>query len=457
MRTFFFQMFLAFWVSTAVIFFVATTLYPDGRNGSLENVRSFAAQDATELGIYIAREYQRAGCGAIQDAASSYFVVDSAGKPACSATLSSRVSALVQDVRSHHTAKGVHDGKLWVTATPVKLQEGTYVVVHSGFYQPKPHFPPLPPIALPVSLLVTFIFAYALSRPVRSLSKAFKQFAGGDLSARLPVGRRSQNILGGADVRSLMLDFNHMAGRISSLIAAQKMLVRDLSHELRSPLARLRLALEMAREEAAQPSIYSDKMEAEAERVNDLIGQMLTLSLMESTAGITDKEMVDVTDLTESLLPDLEFEATVRGCTVSLIKSPEDHFVEGNTELLRRAIENVARNAIRYTAPASQITVKIFKSGLAGKEAFIHIEISDEGPGIPEESLPLIFGAFYRTDAARGDSTGGFGVGLSIAERAVHLHGGAITAKNRQGRGLSVSIQLPAAQYIEQHDIFYAD
>ena len=158
----------------------------------------------------------------------------------------------------------------------------------------------LPRDWLPLSVLVIFLCALVLTYPVRRLSKAFRTFASGDMSVRLSVSRNWWSSIGGTDVRNLMLDFNHMADRVSELVEAQKLLVRDISHELRSPLARLRLALEMTREKTEEHLPSLDRMEAEAERVNELIGQMLTLSRMESTKQLTQTELVSADEVVQS-------------------------------------------------------------------------------------------------------------------------------------------------------------
>lgn len=450
MRTFFLQIFLAFWVSTIAIFAVATALNPDGHRGSLENIFAFAQEDAARVSAIAVGAYQWHGCKGLAHMGDHYLLADSHGTMLCGATASQTLQQAVRNALAQHQFQTVHDGDMWVTATPVDDRNSTFVVIHRRPYVRRPYFPHLPAVALPVSLLVTFLFAFVLTRPVRALSRAFRQFSAGDLSVRLPVERRWWSGLGGSDVHTLMLDFNQMADRVGSLIQAQKTLVRDVSHELRSPLTRLRLALEMERDETQVVSPFLDRMEVETERLNELIGQMLTLSLMESTRELPSKERVDIGELILSLLPNLEFEATARKCSVRLVQVVRGLFVTGSAELLRRAVENVVRNAIRFTAMGTEVevTVRAEESGEKKRNGaraprVIAVDVADRGSGVPEESLDLLFRAFYRTDAARRDATGGFGVGLSIAERAIHLHGGRIFVRNRDGGGLIVSIRLP--------------
>lgn len=451
MRTFFLQMFVAFWVSTTGIFLVATALNPDGQHGSLENILAFSEQDAAQVNASAIAVYQHHGCEVSWRIGKEYLLTDGQGHALCGQQITAKTHALIQKAIHNNRVEGVHDGGLWVTATPVHDAQGLYVVLHQGKYVARPWFPHLPAVALPVSLAVTFLFAFLLTLPVRALSRAFRDFSAGDLSVRLPVGRGRSTGLGGSDVRSLMQDFNYMADRVSGLIDAQKMLVRDVSHELRSPLARLRLALEMAREETATPLPTLDRMEIEAERVNDLIGQMLTLSMMESTRELSSSQPVDLVDLVAELMPALQFEAIKRERNATLTALSERMIVLGNVELLRRMIENVVRNAIRHTAKGTSVEITIRReSGTnmskdkgTSPSHRVLIEVSDCGAGVPEESLPKLFRAFYRTDRSRNDATGGYGIGLTIAERAAHLHHGTITAENRVGGGLLITMILP--------------
>jgi two-component system sensor histidine kinase CpxA len=225
-------------------------------------------------------------------------------------------------------------------------------------------------------------------------------------------------------------------------VGAQKILLRDVSHELRSPLARLSVALELAREEAPPVMMgHLQRIEREAGRLNLLIGQLLRLSSMESTDASTQTEEFRLNGLLENMLPDAEFEAQRRLCTIRVLNHC-DCIVRGNPELIYRAIENIVRNAVRYTREQSVVELKISCEERAGVRMVI-LDVSDDGPGLPENELENIFRPFYRVDDARERDTGGFGVGLAIAERAVRLHHGEVRARNRPDGGLVVSLSLP--------------
>jgi two-component system sensor histidine kinase CpxA len=451
LRTFFLQLFLSFWIGTIGIFIGATVFFPGRDPGSAESSRATMSDSARRLATYAVEGMREHGCAGMSPLETGWTVVGPEGQARCGGQLSGEEQEIVASVRERGDVASLDGGGRYVRVQAVTLQsEGgkaeRWVMVQRVAYPKRPWYPHLPLSALPVSILVTFLFAFLLTRPVRALSLAFRRFSDGDLSVRLPVSHNRWSGIGGADVRSLMVDFNHMADRVNELIDAQKLLVRDISHELRSPLARLRLALEMTREESPVELASLDRMESEAERVNDLIGQMLTLSLMESRRRLSQDEEFTAEEVLQDLMPDMEFEAAARSCQVVFDGLDGASKITGSRELIRRAFENVIRNAIRFTAPGTQVEVSVSPLEPTAKE--VHVQVKDRGPGVPEASLPLLFRAFYRTDLARRDSTGGFGVGLSIAERSVTLHKGRISAVNRVGGGLILHFYLPC-----QHEI----
>jgi len=230
-----------------------------------------------------------------------------------------------------------------------------------------------------------------------------------------------------------------MAERISSLISAQKRLLADISHELRSPLARLSVALELARKNAipaAAPAL--DRIEREADRVNELVGQLLTLTRLESGAEKIPPDLVSLEELVQQVVSDADFEAQPMFREVKIVRLDKCR-VRGSWELLRSAVENVVRNAVRYTAEGTAVEVE-----LRWKLDTALLSVRDHGPGVPPEELGHIFEPFYRVSAARDRASGGAGLGLSIAERTVKFHGGDISAENIPG-GLLVTIRLPLA------------
>ncbi|KYF72182.1 ATP-binding protein [Sorangium cellulosum] len=285
-----------------------------------------------------------------------------------------------------------------------------------------------------VTGLVAVVLARYLSRPVRVLRGATQRMAAGDLSVRV-----SQQ-LAGADGETLALgrDMDRMAERIDELLETQRRLLRDVSHELRSPLARLNIALELVRRRSppdVEPAF--DRIERETERLNGMIGELLTLSRLESGRGMERTERVDLTALVEQLVEDAAFEAEQQGCSVEL-GARDACSLDGNGELLRRAIENVVRNAARFTEAGTAVRVDLECAG-----GLAELRVRDRGPGVPEAALGDIFRPFYRVDDHRARGAGGTGIGLAITQRAVLLHGGEIEARNAEDGGLMVVLRLP--------------
>jgi two-component system sensor histidine kinase CpxA len=234
-----------------------------------------------------------------------------------------------------------------------------------------------------------------------------------------------------------------MAERLESLLTSQRLLFRNVSHELRSPLARLNVALELARQSAAAEAPgYLDRIERESERLNRLIGQMLTLARLESGVDPAQQGVFDLGALVQEVVADGDFEARARHSAVRMV-SREACAVFGAAELLRSAVENVVRNAVHATAEDTETEVSVrHRAAPAGSHAVI--EVRDHGPGIPEKELANIFHPFYRLAPVHERHTGGTGLGLAIAECAVRLHGGTIAAANAPGGGLLVTICIPA-------------
>ena len=289
-----------------------------------------------------------------------------------------------------------------------------------------------------VTGLLSYLLARSLSAPVRMLRDATQKLASGDLSVRLgpSLGNRRD------ETAELGRDFDRMSERIGDLLSSQRRLLRDISHELRSPLARLNVALGLARRKVgAEEQGSLDRMEREAERLNDLIGELLTLALLESDARGIERIPVDLQSLVREIVEDADFEAKVANRRVCVVQD-EPMTVAGVPELLRRAIENVVRNGVRFTSEGSTVEVRFSRSeGISGPVA--RISVRDHGPGVPEESLDKLFEPFYRVTDARDRRSGGTGIGLAITQRAVKLHGGTVRASNIPGGGMDVVLELP--------------
>jgi signal transduction histidine kinase len=294
-------------------------------------------------------------------------------------------------------------------------------------------------IAVLSSGLVCYFLAWYVTKPVTRLRAATLQLAGGDLSARAgdPHSRRRDEIAG------LVRDFDTMAARLETLVKAQSRLLNDISHELRSPLARLNVALGLARQRSGPESAAMlERIELEASRLNELIGRLLTLARLEDGEQGVPSTPVLLDEVVLTVAEDAEFEAQARHCHVRSEIPPGVWEVRGDASLLHSAIENVVRNAIRYTRERTTVEIHLDKTQNAGGAEAV-VRITDCGSGVPADALEKLFQPFYRLDDARGRQTGGVGLGLAITERAVRFHGGSVAATNRAEGGLMVEIRLP--------------
>jgi two-component system sensor histidine kinase CpxA len=265
--------------------------------------------------------------------------------------------------------------------------------------------------ALPI-----FLLARSFSAPLARLRRVTKQIAAGDFSAR--VGER----LGGVndEITQLGKDFDTMAAATENLLLSRQRLLRDISHELRSPLARLNVALELARQrlDLAGDDKALTTIGKESDRLNELIEHLLMLTRLENKEeGREQWQPVDVNSLVLKIVADANFEIGGQERKIG-ISTLDDLWVEGSPELLHRAIENVIRNAARYTAEQTEVVVSLKR-----EDDQALLQVVDHGPGVPEEELDAIFQPFYRVAAARDRQSGGTGLGLAIAAQTVKRHG----------------------------------
>lgn len=296
--------------------------------------------------------------------------------------------------------------------------------------------PGRPPLYLPlaaillVGLLFSALLAWYLARPLRHLRWAFRSAAEGRLETRVQplMGARRD------EIADLGQDFDAMAQRLQQLIGAQQRLLHDVSHELRSPLARLEAAIGLARQNPERSAEMLGRIERESERLNVLVGELLTLARLEAGAGEVARERVDLVELVAAIADDAQFEARSHGRDVALYAQGE-FVADVGAELLYRAFENIIRNAVKYTAEGSVVEVTV----APGADA-LHVTVADRGPGVPDAQRDAIFQPFHRVPGSDG---AGFGLGLAIARRAVESHGGHIAATARDGGGLVLSVTLP--------------
>lgn len=289
-------------------------------------------------------------------------------------------------------------------------------------------------VALVVSAAVSFLLARFVILPVRRLQLAGQKVAAGDLSVRVAhtVGSRTD------EIARLARDFDVMTERVDALLQTQQRLMRDVSHELRSPLARLQALLSIARQKGGAASEEQiDRMETELGRLDELIGDILAYARLEARQGIARKP-TDIVDLLQNIVDDASLEAQAAGKRIRL-RSPGRCVVDVDSAMIQSAVENVVRNALKHTAQGTSVEVSIIDDAQRTR-----VVVDDHGPGVAPDALEKIFEPFYRVGDSRGSQSGSGGIGLAIAERSVRLHDGTVTASNREDGGLRVAIELPA-------------
>lgn len=279
-----------------------------------------------------------------------------------------------------------------------------------------------------VAAVLCWLFAARLARPVRELARTMDAFGKGHTGVRSSIRRADE-------IGELATSFNTMADRMEALVAAERRLLQDVSHELQSPLARLAVAAKLT-PHAADRQAAAARLQKEIDRISELIGSLLALTHAEGDPAQQRSERVNLKALLAEVVEDCEFEAAERNCRIAMVLA--DCSTRGDYELLHRAVENVLRNAVRYSPAGGVVDVR-----LSGDAERVEIGVRDRGPGVPDDSLERIFAPFYRVEASRDESAGGTGLGLSLVKRAVLLHRGSVQAAN-SNPGLQISIHLPA-------------
>lgn len=445
-RTLFVKIFLLFWLVGAAIigalnlvlwFSIATDPNPERNHGAFGEALNLYAESAVQV-------YDREGAPAFAqyvnrsmvEAGSEICLYDADGKAIT--PQNSDVAASVADVvrqTQQHVSRVTALGRITWGRAVVGPSGRTYIFVTRlrQPYQPRRLTAAQVIAAIVVAGVIAYFLALYLTSPLEKLQSTVQEFARGNLRARATpqLGSRRD------ELADLGREFDQMAERISILIESQKRLLADISHELRSPLARLSVALELARKNAPPTAVPAlNRIEQESERINMLVGHLLALTRLESGAERVPNETVMLEELVHQVVDDANFEAKPQRKEVSIIQLDKCR-VNGSPELLRSAIENVIRNAVRYTSERTAVEV-----ALSWKLDTAVLTVRDHGPGVPESDLEHIFEPFYRVSEARDRASGGAGLGLSIADRTVKLHGGTINATNAED-GLLVTIRLP--------------
>lgn len=446
MRTIFAKIFVWFWLSTAA---VTLSILVINTIGGLQPVRGTWLNHTVDLYAKSSVDfYLHGGKPLLQtyldDAAKNSglqaALIDPQGNDILGQGLPSHTERVLSKARTDHESQFLA-APFWTGAAVVHTAKGDFILVAHlhplKSYWTRRRTPGI--LRWVFALLSVGFFCWLIARhitaPIRTLQNVARRISAGDLTARASPTIPPRN----DELADLARDFDRMADRIQSLIQKQQELLGDISHELRSPLTRLSVSLELARRGDSEAI---ERMQVDVEQIHLLIEQILTLTRLELQQNMKFEDFVNLRTILASVAEDANFEGRNAGKSVA-IPQADECWINGSANLLRSCIENIVRNAIRYTAPQTSVEISLLLD--SGSPAKAHLTVQDRGPGVPPEALPRLFEPFYRVSEARERESGGSGLGLSIAQKVVVLHGGVITARNREGGGLIVEIHLPVS------------
>ncbi len=452
MRSLFARVFISFWAAMALIVAgaIAVTLYALAERA--EDMPLRPARIVSEA----AAALEQGGRAGLQtwlrrrggDDTLQAFVIDESGRELLGRTLPRRLMHHLRHRDERPERERTGPRARWLPPRPAPVLEGPagdrYVFL---FLPRRPGM--LGPLSLPearvgtlllalvVTGLASWLLARSVTRPVGRLSAAARAIGAGRLEVRVAEGMGARR----DEIGLLAREFDAMAERLRMLLAGRERLLRDVSHELRSPLARLQVALGLARQPGADLTLQLERIEREAGRLETLIAQVLRLSRLDAAVEQGRHEAVDLGELVRSVAHDAQFEADAAGTMVRVDGPAGPVQVQGDPELLRSAIENVVRNAVRYTDPARGVAIHC---AVDGPRACVIVR--DHGPGVPEADLERIFEPFYRVADDRTRASGGDGIGLAITARVLRSHEGSARARNLEQGGLEVVLELPLVE-----------
>ena len=368
---------------------------------------------------------------------SKFWLVDSNGQELSGRPIPDRV---LRDAAAAEKSEGLHHSfEANVLAASIRTDKGRYVLIAELV-------PPQLSERVPgdilwtlkygtiLSAIICFLIAHYLSKPIERLRDATHELARGNLDIRAGenLGNRRD------EIADLVRDFDTMAGELRTLIQSERNLLTGVSHELRSPIARIRLALTLARNaDDNERAEMLDRIEQDTIQLDSMLEQILTVARLESGQHKPRFELLSLNEIVADVLHDANFEAAATNATIAF-QADGDIQMNGDAGVLRSAIENIVRNAIFYSGQDGKVEVRLNR-----ENSMALISVRDNGPGVPDNALPLLFKPFYRVDDSRGTTTGGMGLGLAIVRNAALAHGGSVSAKNVVPHGLEVELRLP--------------
>ncbi len=447
-RRLFWKIFLPFWMAQAMLLGALYLRLHIRLHSERPWWTQASRQAMPQLGLDAATVYEQGGSPALDAFLSklslndraSYWLLDGNGKKLGGGPEPAHLAALAGDALANGGSLRIDDNS--IAATAIMAPQARYLLVAE--FIPPPLSERVPgdilwtlKLGTVLSLLMCLLIAHYLSKPIERLRNATNELARGNLDIRVSryIGNRRD------EIAELVRDFDSMAEDLRNLIHSERNLLSGVSHELRSPIARIRLALTLARgADAHERKEMLDRIEQDTIQLDSMLEQILTVARLEGGQHKPKFETLSLNDVVENVLHDARFEATALGADIRFTGHPEV-VLKGDAGLLRSAVENIVRNAIFYSGDGGRIDINLRRDNGTAV-----LSVRDNGPGVPEESLPLLFKPFYRVDNSRGTSTGGMGLGLAIVRNAVAAHGGNVTAHNVSPHGLQIEITLPVPQ-----------
>ena len=449
MRSLYWKIFLSFWLATILIIFTtAWVISHIAKKSSLpaqeqQFMDSYAnAAVATfESGEHAALLKWLNKIGISRHM--TMYLLSSKGEIISTEPPPENVKKVAENLLKDQLSEGIlKSGKL-IVSHEILSTSGTFYRLAAVSEKPLSHFVGIPWAGLAIRLifaifmsgLICYLLSLYLTQPLRSLGMAAKSIAKGKLNTRVGYLRGHRN----DEIAQLSDEFDRMAEQLETLMSSKERLLQDISHELRSPLARLQIAIELGRNKTLNiAETEFMRMELECTRLNELISEVLDFARLDKSTTDLQLSKVNVPELLQEIINDANYECGIETPRVHTGIMESCHLLI-DRRLIHRAVENVVRNALRYTPSTEPVIISLYYDST---KEHVFIEISDKGPGVPEEQLERIFNPFYRVDTSREKKTGGYGLGLAIAFRAIELHQGKITAQNNVDGGLLVQLIL---------------
>jgi signal transduction histidine kinase len=444
-RRLFWKIFLPFWVAQALLLGV---LYLRLHN-RLHNENPWWVQPERRLVPSLASQaverYEQSGQPALRELLdrtsmprrSNYWLLDTNGNELSGRPMPAEMVGIAQRALRHENM--ARPDEAVVIVAPETTTRGEYLLIAEIIPPPLAERVPgdilwVLKLGTIISALMCLVIAHYLSKPIERLRNATNELARGNLDIRVgaTIGKRRD------EIADLVRDFDSMAGELRNQIQSERNLLSGVSHELRSPIARMRLALALARtSDASERNEMLDRIEQDTIHLDSMLERILTVARLENGQYKPKLENLSLNEVLNEVVDDARFEAAATDATITCADDAIVN-INGDPGLLRSAVENVVRNALFYSGEGGRIDVR-----LSVDDGHAVLTVRDNGKGVPEDALPLLFKPFFRVDDSRGTTTGGMGLGLAIVRNAVTVHSGTVTARNVTPHGLEVEIRLP--------------